>query len=175
LRLTALRLAAILVLTPAVTFAQAPAHRRVQVIPNTNAPTKVTGDGIKTDSGLQYWDIKLGLGPFAKAGDKVKVHYTGWFTTGKKFDSSVDAHQPYSFTLGKGKVIKGWDEGVTGMKVGGKRQLRIPPELAYGDKGFKTIIPPNSTLIFDVQLLAVTPQPTEPQPAESKPDEPKGN
>jgi FKBP-type peptidyl-prolyl cis-trans isomerase len=170
-----LRLAAVLVLTPAVIFAQTSAHKRVQAVPNTTAPTKVTGDGIKTDSGLQYWDIKLGLGPFAKAGDKVKVHYTGWFTTGKKFDSSVDAHQPYSFTLGKGEVIKGWDEGVTGMKVGGKRQLRIPPELAYGDKGFKTIIPPNSTLIFDVQLLAVTPQPTEPQPAESKPDEPKGN
>ncbi len=157
-------------------YAQTAPHKpAVRVVPNTNAPTKVTGDGIKTDSGLQYWDIKLGLGPLAKAGDKVKVHYTGWFTTGKKFDSSVDARQPYSFTLGKGEVIKGWDEGVTGMKVGGKRQLRIPPELAYGEAGFKTIVPPNATLIFDVQLLEVVPQPTEAPPAESKPDEPKGN
>jgi FKBP-type peptidyl-prolyl cis-trans isomerase FkpA len=125
--------------------------------PNTNAPTKVTGDGVKTDSGLQYWDIKVGTGEEAKSGDHVKVHYTGWFTSGKKFDSSVDARQPYSFTLGGGNVIKGWDEGVVGMKVGGKRQLRIPPELAYGGKGYKDIIPPNATLIFDVQLLVVTP------------------
>jgi FKBP-type peptidyl-prolyl cis-trans isomerase len=123
--------------------------------PNTNAPTKVTGDGVKTDSGLQYWDIKVGTGDEAKSGDHVKVHYTGWFTTGKKFDSSVDAHQPYSFTLGAGNVIKGWDEGVAGMKIGGKRQLRIPPELAYGEKGYKNIIPANATLIFDVQLLSI--------------------
>jgi len=129
--------------------------------PNTNAPTKVTGDGVRTDSGLQYWDIKVGTGEEAKSGDKVKVHYTGWFTSGKKFDSSVDVRQPYSFTLGQGNVIKGWDEGVAGMKVGGKRQLRIPSELAYGEKGYKEIIPPNSALIFDVQLLAVTPAATE--------------
>jgi FKBP-type peptidyl-prolyl cis-trans isomerase len=126
-------------------------------VPNTSAPTKVTGDGVKTESGLQYWDIKVGTGEEAKSGDRVKVHYTGWFTSGKKFDSSVDAHQPYSFTLGQGNVIKGWDEGVTGMKVGGKRQLRILPELAYGEAGYKNIVPPNATLIFDVQLLAVTP------------------
>src|SRR6478736_5629012 len=141
--------------------AQTSGHKTTPVrVPNTNAPTKVTGDGVKTDSGLQYWDIKVGTGQVANDGDKVKVHYTGWFTSGKKFDSSVDAHQPYSFTIGKSEVIKGWDEGVTGMKVGGKRQLRIPPELAYGEKGYKDIIPPNSTLIFDVQLLAVTPAPT---------------
>lgn len=143
--------------------AQTTSHRTTAVrVPNTNAPTKVTGDGVKTDTGLQYWDIKVGTGPVANGGDHVKVHYTGWFTDGRKFDSSVDAHQPYSFTLGKGDVIKGWDEGVTGMKVGGKRQLRIPPELAYGDKGYKEIVPPNATLIFDVQLLAVTPNPTTP-------------
>ncbi len=133
--------------------------------PNTNAPTKVTGDGVKTDSGLQYWDIKAGTGDAAKEGDHVKVHYTGWFTTGKKFDSSVDANSPYDFTLGKGEVIKGWDEGVTGMKVGGKRQLRIPPELAYGESGYKDIIPPNANLIFDVQLLSVKPAPAPAQPA----------
>ncbi len=149
--------AAVIVLAVAVALvAQTPTHKPIQVVrPNTNAPTKVTGDGIKTESGLQYWDIKVGTGEAAKSGDKVKVHYTGWLTTGKKFDSSVDAHQPYDFTLGQGNVIKGWDEGVAGMKVGGKRQLRIPPELAYGESGYKTIIPPNATLIFDVQLLAV--------------------
>ena len=137
-------------------FAQTPTHKRIQTVrPNTNAPTKVTGDGVKTDSGLQYWDIKMGLGPLAKSGDHVKVHYTGWLTTGKKFDSSVDAKQPYQFTLGQGEVIKGWDEGVAGMKVGGKRQLRIPPELAYGEAGHPPQIPENATLIFDVQLLAV--------------------
>ncbi len=137
--------------------AQTPAHRVQVVRPNTNAPTKVTGDGVKTESGLQYWDIKGGTGDVAKDGDHVKVHYTGWLTSGKKFDSSVDANQPYEFSLGKGEVIKGWDEGVAGMKVGGKRQLRIPPELAYGEAGHPPQIPQNATLIFDVQLLAVSP------------------
>lgn len=137
--------------------AQTPAHKIQVVRPNTNAPTKVTGDGVKAESGLQYWDIRIGFGPFAKAGDRVKVHYTGWLVSGKKFDSSVDANQPYEFTLGKGEVIKGWDEGVAGMKVGGKRQLRIPPELAYGEAGHPPQIPQNATLIFDVQLLAVSP------------------
>src|SRR5271165_5975854 len=148
---------AVAVALTAVVFAQTPAEKpKIQVVrPNTNAPTKVTGDGVKTESGLQYWDIKVGLGPVAKAGDHVKVHYTGWLTTGKKFDSSVDANQPFEFTLGQGDVIKGWDEGVAGMKVGGKRQLRIPPELAYGETGFKTVIPANATLIFDIRLLAV--------------------
>jgi FKBP-type peptidyl-prolyl cis-trans isomerase len=137
-------------------LAQTPAHKPIQVVrPNTNTPTKVTGDGVKTDSGLQYWDIKVGLGPLAKAGDQVKVHYTGWLTTGKKFDSSVGTSGPYEFTLGQGEVIKGWDEGVAGMKVGGKRQLRIPPELAYGEAGHPPQIPQNATLIFDVQLVAI--------------------
>jgi FKBP-type peptidyl-prolyl cis-trans isomerase len=123
--------------------------------PDTSAPTKVTGDGVKTSSGLQYWDIKVGTGAEAKSGDHVKVHYTGWLTTGKKFDSSVDHGQPFDFTLGQGMVIKGWDEGVAGMKVGGKRQLRIPPDLAYGSRGAAGVIPPNATLIFDVELLGV--------------------
>jgi len=147
---------AVVVVLAAFVCAQTPTHKPVQAVrPNTNAPTKVTGYGVTTESGLQYWDIKLGLGPIAKAGDHVKVHYTGWLTTGKKFDSSVDVNSPYEFTLGEGSVIRGWDEGVAGMKVGGKRQLRIPPELAYGETGFKTVIPPNATLIFDIQLLAV--------------------
>ena len=123
--------------------------------PNTSAPTKVTGDGVKTASGLQYWDIIVGTGAEAKQGSHVKVHYTGWLTTGKKFDSSVDAGKPFPFTIGRGEVIKGWEEGVAGMKVGGKRQLRIPPELAYGQQGYPGAIPPNATLIFDIQLLAV--------------------
>jgi FKBP-type peptidyl-prolyl cis-trans isomerase len=97
----------------------------------------------------------VGTGATAVAGKPVKVHYTGWLTDGKKFDSSVDRGQPFGFTLGAGQVIKGWDEGVAGMKVGGKRQLRIPPELGYGSRGAGSVIPPNATLIFDVELLDV--------------------
>ena len=123
--------------------------------PNTSAPTKVTGPGTKTADGLEYWDIKVGTGATAQSGQTVKVHYTGWLTNGKKFDSSVDHGQPFSFRLGAGEVIKGWDEGVAGMKVGGKRQLRIPPELGYGARGAGGVIPPNATLIFDVELLGV--------------------
>ena len=119
---------------------------------STNAPTKVTGDGVRTASGLVYWDIRVGTGAIAKEGSHVRVHYTGWLTNGKKFDSSVDAGKPFDFTIGNGEVIKGWEEGVAGMKVGGKRQLRIPPDLAYGSRGVGSI-PPNSTLIFDVELL----------------------
>ncbi len=123
---------------------------------NTKAPTKVTGDGVKTPSGLTYWDIRLGTGDVAKEGSHVRVHYTGWLTNGKKFDSSVDAGKPFDFTIGNGEVIKGWEEGVAGMKVGGKRQLRIPPALGYGSEGTPGgPIPPNATLIFDIQLLGV--------------------
>ncbi len=120
-----------------------------------SGPTKVTGEGTKTASGLQYWDIKVGTGAEAATGQHVKVDYTGWLTTGKKFDSSVGTGRPFDFTLGQSQVIKGWDEGIVGMKVGGKRQLRIPPDLAYGEKGYDSVIPPNSTLIFDVRLVAV--------------------
>ena len=118
-------------------------------------PTKVTGNGTKTPDGLQYWDLKTGTGDTAKSGQAVTVHYTGWLTDGKKFDSSVDRGQPFQFHLGAGQVIKGWDEGVAGMKLGGKRQLRIPPELGYGSRGTGGVIPPNATLIFDVELLGV--------------------
>jgi FKBP-type peptidyl-prolyl cis-trans isomerase len=122
---------------------------------STSAPTKVTGDGVKTDSGLIYWDIRVGNGAEAKEGSHVRVHYTGWLTSGKKFDSSVDAGKPFDFTIGNGEVIKGWEQGVAGMKVGGKRQLRIPPALGYGVEGYPGVIPANATLIFDVQLLNV--------------------
>jgi FKBP-type peptidyl-prolyl cis-trans isomerase FkpA len=123
---------------------------------DNSAPTKVKGPGIRKPDGLRYWTIKVGKGPLAAPGHEVKVHYTGWLANGKKFDSSVDRDEPFLFTLGRGKVIKGWDEGVAGMRVGGKRQLRIPPELGYGAKGAgEGLIPPNSTLIFDVELLGV--------------------
>ncbi|HET8668888.1 MAG TPA: FKBP-type peptidyl-prolyl cis-trans isomerase [Terriglobales bacterium] len=106
-------------------------------------------------SGLEYFDLKVGDGPEARRGQTVTVHYTGWLTNGKKFDSSVDRHEPFKFSLGAGDVIKGWDEGVQGMKVGGKRQLRIPPQLGYGPRGAAGVIPPNATLIFDIELLGV--------------------
>ena len=124
---------------------------------DTSAPTKVTGKPKSTADGLQYWDITVGTGTQANAGKTVKVNYTGWLTNGKKFDSSVDRGTPFSFKLGAMQVIKGWDEGVAGMKVGGKRQLKIPPELGYGAQGVGGgLIPPNSTLIFDVELLDVS-------------------
>lgn len=121
----------------------------------TTGPTHVTGTPITTASGLEYWNIKMGTGALAIPGKKVKVDYTGWLTNGKKFDSSVGTGHPYEFTLGNSEVIKGWDEGIQGMKVGGKRQLKIPPQLAYGERGYAPVIPPNSTLIFDVQLVGV--------------------
>ena len=120
-----------------------------------SAPSKTAGKPVTTPSGLKYWDLKKGTGAVAKTGDPVKVHYTGWLTDGKKFDSSVDRGEPFGFKLGAGMVIKGWDEGVAGMKVGGKRQLRIPPDLGYGARGAGGVIPPNAELVFDVQLLAV--------------------
>jgi FKBP-type peptidyl-prolyl cis-trans isomerase FkpA len=123
--------------------------------PTTSGPTKVEGPPTTTPSGLQYWDVAVGTGATATPGNTVSVHYTGWLTTGEKFDSSRDRNQPFSFPLGAGQVIKGWDEGVAGMKVGGKRQLRIPPNLGYGASGAGGVIPPNATLIFDVELLGV--------------------
>jgi FKBP-type peptidyl-prolyl cis-trans isomerase FkpA len=105
--------------------------------------------------GLQYTDDVIGTGAEAAAGKTAVVHYTGWLMDGTKFDSSVDRNQPFSFPLGGGQVIKGWDEGVAGMKVGGKRTLIIPPALGYGARGAGNVIPPNATLKFQVQLLDV--------------------
>jgi len=118
-----------------------------------------TNQVIEMPNGLKYTDTKTGEGAIAAAGNKVSVHYTGWLykndAKGAKFDSSVDRGQPFQFTLGAHQVIAGWDEGVAGMKVGGKRTLIIPPELGYGARGAGGVIPPNATLIFDVELLGV--------------------
>src|SRR5204863_2880840 len=110
---------------------------------------------VVTSSGLKYVDTVVGNGESPTQGSNVTVHYTGYLTDGKKFDSSVDRNQPFRFVIGVGRVIKGWDEGVATMKVGGKRKLIIPSELGYGIKGSPPEIPPNATLIFDVELLAV--------------------
>ncbi len=116
----------------------------------------VTGQTVKMASGLQYIDVKVGTGADAKTGQTATVHYTGYLAAdGKKFDSSVDKGTPFPFPLGAGKVIKGWDDGVAGMKVGGKRRLIIPSDLGYGDSGYPPVIPAKATLVFDVELLSV--------------------
>ena len=113
------------------------------------------GKVFKTSSGLQYEEIKVGTGAMPAVGQKVKVHYTGWLTNGTKFDSSLDRGIPFKFNLGRGEVIKGWDEGLSTMKIGGKRKLTIPPVLGYGERGAGGVIPPNATLVFEVELLGV--------------------
>ncbi len=112
-------------------------------------------ESITTESGLIIEDSVFGTGATAKAGQHVEVHYTGWLTDGTKFDSSKDRNEPFVFGLGRGMVIRGWDEGVQGMKVGGTRKLTIPPELGYGRRGAGGVIPPNATLVFEVELLNI--------------------
>jgi FKBP-type peptidyl-prolyl cis-trans isomerase len=109
------------------------------------------------ESELKIEDLVVGTGPEAKPGDRITVHYTGWLADGTKFDSSLDRNQPFQFVLGRGMVIQGWDKGVAGMKVGGKRRLVIPPQMAYGEQGAAGAIPPNAALTFEVELLAVEP------------------
>ncbi len=127
--------------------------------PAAPAEKKVEGKMIKTPSGLQYTDAKEGTGVSPKTGQICVMHYTGWLfengAKGKKFDSSLDRGQPFEFQLGLGRVIKGWDEGVATMKKGGKRTLQIPPDLGYGPRGAGGVIPPNATLLFEVELLDI--------------------
>jgi peptidylprolyl isomerase len=113
------------------------------------------GKVVTTASGLKYEDLVVGAGASPQTGQIAVVHYTGWLTNGTKFDSSVDRGQPFQFPLGQGRVIQGWDEGVSTMKVGGKRKLMIPPALGYGERGAGGVIPPNADLIFEVELLSV--------------------
>jgi FKBP-type peptidyl-prolyl cis-trans isomerase len=122
---------------------------------NTIGSTSSSGQATTTSSGLQVIDEVVGSGQEAKTGNTVSVNYTGWLADGTKFDSSYDRNQAFDFTLGAGNVIKGWDEGVVGMKVGGKRKLIIPPDLAYGASGYPPVIPANATLTFEVELVAI--------------------
>jgi FKBP-type peptidyl-prolyl cis-trans isomerase FkpA len=120
------------------------------------ADSTATGGRVhKLASGLQYEDLVVGTGKMADPGLTAVVHYTGWLTNGTKFDSSLDRGQPFRFVLGNHQVIAGWEEGVKGMRVGGKRKLTIPPDLGYGAQGAGGVIPPNATLVFDVQLMGV--------------------
>ena len=136
---------------PVETQANPQANPQVNpMTPNESEPQLVT-----TPSGLQYKDIVIGTGAIPQSGQNVVVHYTGKLTDGTKFDSSLDRNQPFSFRIGAGQVIKGWDEGLSTMRVGGKRQLTIPPDLGYGARGAGGVIPPNATLVFDVELLRI--------------------
>lgn len=123
-----------------------------QAAAGSDAPA---GQEVTLPNGLVYQELVMGEGAVAEKGMAATVHYTGWLTDGTKFDSSLDRNQPFGFTLGQGQVIKGWDEGVQGMRVGGKRKLTIPPDMAYGARGYPPVIPPNSTLVFEVELLGL--------------------
>jgi FKBP-type peptidyl-prolyl cis-trans isomerase len=125
------------------------------VFQSVNKPSQTSSGATQSTSGLVIEDLVVGSGAQAQAGDTVSVNYTGWLVDGTKFDSSYDRNQPFEFTLGTKAVIAGWDQGVAGMQVGGKRKLTIPPELAYGSQGISGVIPANATLVFEVELLEI--------------------
>jgi peptidylprolyl isomerase len=131
------------------------AQKEVKMSDEKNVGNMTAATSITTTSGLVYTDLIAGSGPAPVPGKAVKVHYTGWLENGAKFDSSVDRNEPFVFTIGASQVIQGWDEGVMGMKVGGKRKLIIPAQLGYGSRGAGGVIPPGATLIFEVELLDV--------------------
>ena len=136
--------------------------KRSKSSPQQAYPLGPDAEGFYTSStGLRFRDLSKGNGQRPRVGQTVVVHYTGWLLNGQKFDSSLDRGQPFEFVLGTGQVIKGWDEGVKGMNIGGKRRLTVPPQLGYGRQGFGNSIPPNATLVFEVELLGV-PQETRP-------------
>jgi FKBP-type peptidyl-prolyl cis-trans isomerase FkpA len=144
-----------LVLVSACGGEEAPPPPEMLIEASGSAPALDTSTLTPTPSGLRYQDLVVGEGAEATRGQTVVVHYVGWLLDGEKFDASLDRGETFSFPLGGGRVIPGWDEGVEGMKVGGARRLVIPPELGYGEGGFPPVIPPNSTLVFDVQLRGV--------------------
>ncbi len=157
-------MAVIWVLATPLIFAQSPSpgpkptrwsSNRKPLVVSISRPTRVNGDGFSTPSGVKYWDIQTGEGDPAAKGHVVKVLFTAWVAGGKAFDGSTSRDKPTIFTLGFGQVIRGWEEGMEGMKVGGKRQLLIPSDLAYGSAGWPPLVPPNSALVFDVELIGL--------------------
>jgi len=148
------RFIVILLLLAAVAI-PACSQKEAQPVPGKSNESKASAEAVTTASGLSYTDMVKGTGAAPTSGKNVTVHYTGVLENGTKFDSSVDRGQPFVFRIGAGEVIPGWDEGVISMKVGGKRKLVIPPHLAYGAAGAGGVVPPNATLIFEVELLDV--------------------